>query len=269
MKSWLGYRNGRACQAQAPLRLAAPARAGRGDAARHPRRRPAAVRARRATPPRRWRRSPPRPASRSRPSTWRSRPRAACCARSGTSCCAATATTSRWRSSSWYREVLDGARPRAAAAPQRAQSRVVVKQRIGGVLEVIRSAAAVDPDIGELWARIQAEFHANQRAIVESLAAKGALAPGSTSTRAADILWTLNHPNLWQLLVGERGWTPDAVRALVRRDRLRAAARLGQARRLGPRRAQPVGVQAHAVAVLDDRRGWRWPAGRGCGRPRR
>ena len=27
--------------------------------------------------------------------------------------------------------------------------------------------------------------------------------------RAADILWTINHPNTWQLLVGERGWTAD------------------------------------------------------------
>ena len=26
--------------------------------------------------------------------------------------------------------------------------------------------------------------------------------------RAADILWTLNHPDVWLLLVGERGWTP-------------------------------------------------------------
>lgn len=86
---------------------------------------------------------------------------------------------------------------------------VVVKQRIGGVVEVIRSAATVDPDIGELWRRIQDEFHANQRVIVESLAAKGALAPGLDVERAADILWTLNHPNLWQLLVQERGWTPD------------------------------------------------------------
>ncbi len=86
---------------------------------------------------------------------------------------------------------------------------VVVKQRIGGVVEVIRSAATIDPDIGELWRRIQDEFHANQRVIVESLAAKGALAPGLDVERAADILWTLNHPNVWQLLVRERGWTPD------------------------------------------------------------
>lgn len=22
-------------------------------------------------------------------------------------------------------------------------------------------------------------------------------------------MWTLNHPDVWQLLVGRRGWTPD------------------------------------------------------------
>ena len=26
--------------------------------------------------------------------------------------------------------------------------------------------------------------------------------------RAADILWTLNHPGVYWLLVNERGWTP-------------------------------------------------------------
>jgi hypothetical protein len=28
-------------------------------------------------------------------------------------------------------------------------------------------------------------------------------------TRATDILWTLNHPDVYRLLVGDRGWTPD------------------------------------------------------------
>ena len=45
--------------------------------------------------------------------------------------------------------------------------------------------------------------------IVESLADKGALAPGLDVDAPTDILWTINHPNLWQLLVGERGWTPE------------------------------------------------------------
>jgi hypothetical protein len=45
---------------------------------------------------------------------------------------------------------------------------------------------------------------------VTSVAAKDGLRPDLDVTRAADILWTLNHPDLWLLLVGERGWTPEA-----------------------------------------------------------
>ncbi len=83
-----------------------------------------------------------------------------------------------------------------------------VKERIAAVLDVIRHAAPLDAEIEELWRRIQADFYDNQRAIVESIAAKGALQRGLDVTRAADILWTLNHPDLWQLLVTQRGWTP-------------------------------------------------------------
>lgn len=32
---------------------------------------------------------------------------------------------------------------------------------------------------------------------------------GLDVARATDILWAINHPNLWQLLVGQRGWTPE------------------------------------------------------------
>ena len=71
-------------------------------------------------------------------------------------------------------------------------------------------AAGADPDIAALWQRIQDDFYANQRSIVDALEAKGALAPGLDAARAADLLWTLNHPDLWHLLVGGRGWTPDA-----------------------------------------------------------
>jgi hypothetical protein len=41
------------------------------------------------------------------------------------------------------------------------------------------------------------------------LYAKRALRPGLDVTRATDILWTLNHPDLWLLLVGKCGWTAD------------------------------------------------------------
>ncbi len=68
----------------------------------------------------------------------------------------------------------------------------------------------LDPDIQTLWNRIQSDFYDNQRAIVEMLEGKRALRAGLDVNRATDILWTLNHPDTWQLLVGQRRWTPAA-----------------------------------------------------------
>src|SRR5215211_9229079 len=112
----------------------------------------------------------------------------------------------------WYRELV--ADPDAERQIRMtARNSRVVKVRIAGVLEVIRNAAPLDREIGGLWRRIQSDFHANQGVIVESLQAKRALRPGLSSERGTDILWTLNHPNLWQLLVDERGWTPEQYEA--------------------------------------------------------
>jgi AcrR family transcriptional regulator len=108
----------------------------------------------------------------------------------------------------WYREVLEEPDPERQLRLNARNSKTV-KLRIAPLIEVIRNAASADPDIETLWSRIQSDFYDNQRAIVERLHQRKALRRGLDVTRAADILWTLNHPNLWQLLVVERGWTPD------------------------------------------------------------
>lgn len=106
----------------------------------------------------------------------------------------------------WFREVLAEPDPERQLRLNMRNS-LQVKQRAGAILEVIGSAASVDPDIGTLWARIQSEFHDNQRAVVQSIADKGALASGLTVAAATDILWALNHPTVYALLAGERRWT--------------------------------------------------------------
>jgi AcrR family transcriptional regulator len=108
----------------------------------------------------------------------------------------------------WYREVVEEPDPERQLR-RNARNARVVKQRIGGVLKVLRSAAPVDPDAGALWELIGSDFYDNQRVIVASLHARGALRPGLEVDRATDVLWTLNHPDVWLLLVGERGWTPE------------------------------------------------------------
>ena len=107
-----------------------------------------------------------------------------------------------------YRAMLEEPDPGRQLQLVAANSRAV-KERAGALMNVIRSSAAVDPDLRALWDLIQRDFHANQRAIVETLHAKRALRPALDVDRAADILWTLNHPDVWQLLVRERAWTPE------------------------------------------------------------
>ena len=108
----------------------------------------------------------------------------------------------------WYRDVL------AEPDPERqlrlgARNARQVKGRAANLLRVMRDAAGADVDSAALWRRIQDDFLANQRAVVDAIDARGGLAPGLDAARAADILWTLNHPDVWHLLVGERGWTPE------------------------------------------------------------
>jgi AcrR family transcriptional regulator len=129
----------------------------------------------------------------------------------------------------WYREVVEEPDPERQLRLNARNSRMV-KTRAGALMGVIRSAAPADPDIQELWSRIQSDFYEIQRPIVRSLRAKKALRPGLDVTRGTDILWTLNHPDLWQLLVGQRGWTPeqwerwfgDATRAQLLSPRARS-----------------------------------------------
>jgi AcrR family transcriptional regulator len=108
----------------------------------------------------------------------------------------------------WYREMLDEPDPRRQIRLLARYSRDV-KVRIGGVLKVIRTAAPMDPDSGDLWRLIESDFHANQGVVVQNLASKKALRRGLDVARATDILWTLNHPDVWLLLVDQRRWTPQ------------------------------------------------------------
>src|SRR6266542_1652119 len=102
----------------------------------------------------------------------------------------------------WYREMIDEPDP-VRQLRLNARNARAVKVRIGPLLEVIRSAAVVDADSAALWSLIQSDFYDNQRVIGESLHAKHALLPELDVTHATDILWTLNHPDVWLLLVGK------------------------------------------------------------------
>jgi len=116
----------------------------------------------------------------------------------------------------WYQAVLAESDARSQVELIAANS-CTVKPRIGPMLRAIRSASATDGDSAALWALIQSDFHTNQRGVVEAIARHGNLRAGLDVGTATDILWTLNHPDVWLLLTGERGWSAEAFETWFRR----------------------------------------------------
>jgi AcrR family transcriptional regulator len=112
----------------------------------------------------------------------------------------------------WFREVLEEPDP-VRKLQLNARNSAAAKTRIGGLFRVIRGAAEIDADCGALWRLIQSDFYANQQMIVESIHRGGGLRRGLSVATGTDILWTLNHPDAWMLLAGQRGWSPRAYEA--------------------------------------------------------
>lgn len=108
----------------------------------------------------------------------------------------------------WFGGILDEPDPRRQIELVARGSRAV-KGRAGDVMEVVRNAAPSEPEIAELWTRLQREFLEHQTAVVRSLADKGALRDELPVEEAAQRLWLLNHPAVYHLLVSELGWSPD------------------------------------------------------------
>jgi hypothetical protein len=101
----------------------------------------------------------------------------------------------------------------AVAAPPAEQIRLQVAAaarihaRVAAMLEVVRSAAATDPELAEIWQTNLAQRLTVQQRLVTELAAKTDLREGVSVDRGADIALALTAPETYRLLVGERGWS--------------------------------------------------------------
>jgi AcrR family transcriptional regulator len=82
-------------------------------------------------------------------------------------------------------------------------------ERLGPLLAVLLRARGADPDLDAFARTTGNERLTGTGAIVRLLADAGALRPGLDPARARDLLWALISPELYLLLVLERGWPPD------------------------------------------------------------
>ncbi|TWF82205.1 hypothetical protein FHX44_118150 [Pseudonocardia hierapolitana] len=102
---------------------------------------------------------------------------------------------------------------RPAVSLHQRQNRVVPggepAQQLCLLYRVLVGAAESDPDAAALLADRTRHRAAGQELIARSLARSGALRSTVREADAADIIHALMSPEVYQLLVAERGWQPE------------------------------------------------------------
>ncbi|HEX5227720.1 MAG TPA: helix-turn-helix domain-containing protein [Bryobacteraceae bacterium] len=81
-----------------------------------------------------------------------------------------------------------------------------IQPRLAPLIRVLPEAAALEPELRELWQSIAQRRANNMRLFVKDLAATGRLRSGISELDAADIVWSMNSPEFYLLLVEQRGW---------------------------------------------------------------
>jgi AcrR family transcriptional regulator len=79
--------------------------------------------------------------------------------------------------------------------------------RMALVLSIIQQAGPDEPALAALWHEIAERRAANMRRFVADLAAAAPLR--LDLDQAADVVWATNATEMYQLLVGQRGWSPE------------------------------------------------------------
>jgi AcrR family transcriptional regulator len=105
-----------------------------------------------------------------------------------------------------YVQAIQSAPDAAAKIATYAAAITAIAPRLALVLAIIQQAAPDEPELAQLWNQIAERRAANMRSFVADLAAVHPLR--LDPDEAADIVWATNATELYQLLVGQRGWTP-------------------------------------------------------------
>jgi AcrR family transcriptional regulator len=87
-----------------------------------------------------------------------------------------------------------------------------IHARAGPLMRVLVEAAATDPELARLRAQIEDERRNGQGSVAQLLADRGVLRPDLPVQEAGDLVWTLSSLAVYDLLVLQRGWTPERYR---------------------------------------------------------
>ena len=85
----------------------------------------------------------------------------------------------------------------------------------GPIQIAVRDAATNDPAAADVWTQMGEEKLTGMTFFAENLKAGKHLRKGVSAQDARDVLWTFLSVELWELLVGQRGWSSERYGAWV------------------------------------------------------
>jgi TetR/AcrR family transcriptional regulator of autoinduction and epiphytic fitness len=84
-----------------------------------------------------------------------------------------------------------------------------ILERVAPIFEVLRMAAKTEADIAELLQNLLVERMRNMEVFVGQLAAHTPLRQGLDITQAAEIVWAISSPEVYNLFTVDQGWPKE------------------------------------------------------------
>jgi AcrR family transcriptional regulator len=106
----------------------------------------------------------------------------------------------------WVQEMRSESDPRRRLQILATNGRSILERR-WALDEVVRGAAAADPEMAKLWERGKTQRFAGQRALLQMAFGATDLREGLGLEAAAEILFAIGSPEVYRLLVVDRGWS--------------------------------------------------------------
>lgn len=108
-----------------------------------------------------------------------------------------------------YVKEIEAEQDAGARIDRYAKAVASIQPRLAPLLNVLRDAGGAEPGLRRLWRELSERRAANMRLFTQGLARVGGLREGLSVEEAADIVWSMNSAEFYELLVTQRGWSPE------------------------------------------------------------
>ncbi|QGG42622.1 TetR/AcrR family transcriptional regulator [Aeromicrobium yanjiei] len=87
-----------------------------------------------------------------------------------------------------------------------------IQVRLAPIHAALQVAALTDSHCADVWRQVAERRAANMMLLAQDLRATGELRGDLSDRRVADVIWSMNAAEYWDLLVVQRGWSPEELR---------------------------------------------------------